>query len=406
MEVKVKLKSYHSCFILIFVCLTATLKADVGFENWKQSFRQVALKEGVLAITFDRAMQKVTPDPQVIELDSSQPEFTRSVWDYLNNATSKARISKGKALMQQHRVLFDQIEKHYGVQREIITAIWAMESDFGRNYGNKNVLQSLATLAYASGSEKRAKFASDELLLTLKIIQSNKIQSNELIGSWAGAMGQPQFMPSSYLDYAVDYNRDGKIDLWQNLPDIFASIANFLVESGWRKTEHWGVEVRLPKIFDWRLNSASYQLRYEQWQQLGVKRISGKPYAFPQRQAALFIPAGKNGPVFLVSHNFSVIKHYNQSSSYALAVANLSNLLGLGAKIKGTWPVIDEPLSMLEVREIQSLLNKQGHSVGSVDGKIGSKTREAIRTWQLEKGLAGDGYANLALLKQLRLVTK
>ena len=388
------------------MCFSYIAKADIGFDNWKQSFRQQALAEGVLPSVFDQAISNLSVDPQVIDLDSNQPEFTRNIWDYINNATSQARIKKGKSLLKQHRILFDQIEKRYGVQREIITAIWAMESDFGRNYGNKNVLRSLATLAYASSSDKRADFASGELLLTLKIIQTKKISSQKLVGSWAGAMGQPQFMPSSYLQYGVDYNRDGKIDLWSTIPDVFASIANFLAESGWRKDETWGEEVRLPKQFDWRLNSSAYQLRYQQWQELNVNRIRGSRFSFPQRQASLFIPAGKNGPLFLVTHNFSVIKRYNQSSSYALAVAQLSNLFGLGEKIQGSWPLNDKAMSIEQVREIQSLLNSQGHNVGDVDGKIGSKTREATRTWQLENGFAGDGYANLFLLSELRLRTK
>lgn len=388
------------------MCFSCILQAENGFENWKQSFRQQALAEGILPRIFDLSISNLTPDPEVIELDSSQPEFTRNIWDYLDNATSQARIEKGKALMQQHRILFDQIEKRYDVQREIITAIWAMESDFGRNYGNKNVLRSLATLAYASRSDKRVDFARSELLLTLKIIQTKKISSQKLVGSWAGAMGQPQFMPSSFLQYGIDYNRDSKIDLWQSIPDVFASIANFLSESGWRKNETWGDEIQLPKQFDWRLNSSAYQLRYQQWQELNVKKINGKRFDFPQRQASLFIPAGKHGPAFLMTHNFSVIKRYNKSSSYALAVAQLSNLFGLGEKIQGAWPLTDNALSVEQVKEIQSLLNLQNHNVGDVDGKIGSKTREAIRTWQLENKFSGDGYANLSLLKVLRVRAK
>ena len=385
------------------MCFASIAYANIGFEKWKQSFRLQALAEGVLASVFDQSITNLTLDPEIIELDNSQPEFTRNVWDYLSNSISTARIKKGKELLQQHRLLFDEIEKRYGVQREIITAIWAMESDYGRNYGNKNVLRSLATLAYKSTSEKRAKFARNELLLTLRIIQTKKIRSRNLIGSWAGAMGQPQFMPSSYLQYGVDHNRDGRIDLWGNLPDIFASIANFLAESGWRINETWGEEVRLPKKFDWRLNSSAYQLRYQQWQELNIRKIDGSAFSYPQRQAALFLPAGKDGPVFLLTHNFSVIKRYNQSSSYALAVAQLSNLFGLGKKIQGSWPLNDKALSVEQLKEIQSLLNAQGHSAGVIDGKVGSKTREAIRTWQLENGLAGDGYANLSLLLELRL---
>ena len=377
-------------------------KADFAFNKWKQSAREQAVVEGILPRVFDQSLTNVTIDPDVIKFDASQPEFTRNIWDYINNAISDARIKKGKALLQQHRQLFDEIEKRYGVQREIITAIWAMESDFGRNYGNKNVIRSLATLAYASSSQKRKDFATSELMLTLKIIQANKISRNSLIGSWAGAMGQPQFMPSSYLKHGVDYNRDGIVDLWQSLPDIFASIANFLAESGWRKNESWGEEVKLPINFDWRLNNSTYQLRYQRWQELGLKKYNNSGYQFPQRLASLFIPAGKNGPIFLITHNFSVIKRYNQSSSYALGVAQLSNLFGLGDKIRGAWPIQDKALSVTQVEEIQTLLNNYGHSVGNVDGKIGSKTREAIRTWQLENGFSGDGYANLQLLNQLK----
>ncbi|MGK0270666.1 MAG: membrane-bound lytic murein transglycosylase B [Cocleimonas sp.] len=384
------------------MCVSSIAISDVGFEKWKQSFRKQALKEGILPRVFDQSLSDISPDQEVIDLDNSQPEFTRNIWDYLNNTISSARIKKGKELLEQHRTLFDKIENRYGVQREIITAIWAMESDFGRNYGNKNVIRSLATLAYTSNSDKRLNFARGELLVTLKIIQAKKINREKLVGSWAGAMGQSQFMPSSYLQYGVDYNRDGKIDLWNTVPDVFASIAHFLSGSGWRKEESWGEEVHLPKQFDWRLNSSAYQLRYEQWQELNIHRIDKDRFRFPQRQAALFIPAGKEGPVFLVAHNFSVIKKYNQSSSYALAVAQLSNLFGLGKKIQGTWPVKDKAMSVDKLKEIQSLLNSHGHSVGVVDGKIGSITREAIRTWQLENGLPGDGYANLALLFKLR----
>lgn len=401
-ECKVKKQLIYLTLFLVANCSTLIAHADNGFERWKSSFRQSALAEGIQAKVFDQALANIIIDPQVIKSDGSQPEFTRNVWDYLNNVTSNARIKKGKALLQEHRDLLNIIEKRYGVQREIIVAIWAMESDFGRNYGNQNVLRSLATLAYASSSEKRRAFAQNELLITLKIIQTKKVQSENLVGSWAGAMGQPQFMPSSYIKFGVDYNQDSKIDLWGSIPDIFASIANFLAESGWRKNESWGEEVKLPKRFDWRLNGSTYQLRFEQWQQSAVTKFDGSRFDFPQRQASLFIPAGKQGPAFLITHNFSVIKRYNQSSSYALGVVQLSDLFGSKDKIRGAWPIQDKALSVIQVKEIQRLLNLSGHDVGDVDGKIGSKTREAIRTWQLENGFAGDGYANLELLGELK----
>ena len=381
---------------------TKMAMADANFEKWKQDFRSEALAQGIQASLFDKSVATLKLDPEIIKLDNSQPEFTRTIWEYLGNATSVTRIKKGRSLMSRYDALFDQVEERYGVQREIILAIWALESDFGRNYGNKKVIRSLATLAYASGSKKRSDFATSELLVSLKILQNYKLDANNLVGSWAGAMGQPQFMPSSYLKYAIDYNTDGMTDLWQSVPDVVASIANYLAESGWRRDESWGVEVKLPKKFDWRLNTSSYLLRFEQWGELNVNEVNNREYKHPQRQAALFIPAGQYGPKFLVTHNFEVIKLYNKSSSYALAVAQLSRLLDSGEKIKTLWPISDKVLSRYEIEEIQMRLNLEGYSPGLADGKIGSKTREAVRAWQVEHGYSGDGYPNLKLLNLLR----
>ena len=378
---------------------TSTAEESLTFDQWKQLFKNVALQNGILPSVFESALGHVNADPEVLKLDSSQPEFTRNIWDYLDNTISKQRLKKGSKLLKKHAQLFDEIEEKYGVQKETIVAIWAMESDFGRNYGNKNVVRSLATLAHHG---KRTEFAQSELLNALSIIQNQKIKSKDLVGSWAGAMGQAQFMPSSYLKYAVDYNKDGKIDLWKSLPDVFASIANFLAESGWRKNEDWGVEVKLPKDFDWKLNTSAYELRFLQWKQLGVNSINARPFPYIQRQASLFIPAGRYGPVFLVTHNFHVIKRYNNSSSYAMGVAQLSRLLEGGESIQTAWPREDKALSYYEIEEIQLRLSLKGHDPGPNDGKMGAKTREAIRTWQLELGVAGDGYANKKLLEQLR----
>ena len=382
--------------------LSPALWADASFEQWKQSFKQEAVSDGIDATLFDKALHQISPDPAVIKLDTSQPEFTRNIWDYIDNATSAKRLKRGQKLLQKHSLLFDDLEKQYGVQREIIVAIWAMESDFGRNYGSKNVLRSLATLAHHARSEKREKFAKEELLAALHIIQDNKFKVGSLIGSWAGAMGQPQFMPSSYLKYAVDKNGDGQKNIWETEADVFASIANFLKESGWRELEDWGVEVNLPNDFDWKLNTSAYELRFAQWRVMGVMNASGQSFGDPERLASLFIPAGRYGPRFLVTHNFQVIKKYNKSLSYTLAVAQLSRLFAGGASIRIAWPRGDKALSHDQIKEIQTLLNKDNHNSGEADGKIGSKTREAIRTWQLENGFAGDGYATLALLKTLR----
>ena len=400
-------KGIEGFLVFFSLCLTLSAQADSSarisiqnnFEQWQNRFRLQAIAHGISPSIFDSTIVPLKPDPDILRYDSSQPEFTRTIWQYLDNAISPERIKIGKELLELHESLLDSIEKKYGVQKETIVAIWAMESDFGRNYGYKKVLRSLATLAYHG---KRSEFAQTELLAALQIIQTRKITADELIGSWAGAMGQPQFMPSSYLKYAVDHNKDGKVDLWTTLPDVFASIANFLAESGWRAGEEWGVEVKIPKDFDWRLNSSAYELRFIQWKHLGVYSINGKPFKAIQRLASLFIPAGRYGPTFLVTHNFEVIKYYNKSSSYALAVAQLSRLLAGGEGFHIAWPRDEKALSRDEVVEIQSRLTLEGHRLGKIDGKIGAKTREAIRTWQLEQGYAGDGYANAKLLKHLR----
>lgn len=384
---------------IVSICLCSVSNADIEFDVWKDGFKREVLAKGIKPSVFEQALGNVEYDPEIIKLDADQPEFTRNIWTYLDNAISNRRIQKGKALLKEYRNLFNQIESEYGVQREILVAIWAMESDYGRNYGNKNVIRSLATLAYHG---KRSEFAHTELLYALNIIQNQKINPKRLIGSWAGAMGQPQFMPSSFIRYSVDQNKDGKRDLWKTVPDVLASIANFLAQSGWREGEHWGVEVKLPKPFDWRLNSSSYEMRFIQWRQLGVLRANAKPFEYPQRQASLFIPAGRFGPIFLVTHNFNVIKKYNNSSSYSLAVGLLSQLLAGKEGVHIAWPRENQALSRIQIEEIQRLLSRQGHNSGKIDGKIGAKTREAIRTWQLEQGLAGDGFASTDLLLLLR----
>ena len=384
-----------------------------SFNQWKHDFRQRALSKkftkNFLDKTFlDKVLKDLKPDPDVIKLDSSQPEFTKSIWQYLDNATSKTRLKKARKLLKKHRKILDKVESEYGVSQEIIVAIWAMESDFGANYGNKNVVRSLATLAHQG---KRTEFAEQELLSALLILQNQPLDNKELIGSWAGAMGQTQFMPSSYLKYAVDYDNDGKRDLWRSLPDIFASIANFLSESDWLEQQQWGVEVKLLEDFDWHLNTVEHNLEFWRWQRLNVVKVATRSlsnedniFNHPDRQARLFIPAGKNGPVFLIAHNFDVIRQYNKSNSYALAVAQLSRLLEKGdsENIKAKWPREDKPLSYHQKEEIQVLLNMAGFDSGKIDGKIGSITQRAIHNWQYKQGIVADGYANLLLLKALR----
>ena len=278
---------YAFCTPLVLADSQSTsLEDDIGFSQWKESFKQQALDYGIRPAVVRQAIDPLSIDLKVLKFDSTQPEFTRSIWQYLDNAISAKRIELGQSLLKKYAYLLDAVEARYGVPKEIIVAIWAMESDFGRNYGHKNVLRSLATLAYHG---KRAEFAQKELLAALEILQKQRFKPESLIGSWAGAMGQPQFTPTSYLKHAVDYDKDGIKDIWTSLPDVFASIANFLSESGWRKGQSWGVEVKIGKDFDWRLNSSAYQLRFIQWKNLGVNSINAnRSRRFNARPACLY----------------------------------------------------------------------------------------------------------------------
>ncbi len=401
-------------FCLFFIHASAEPLQAPAFSDWKSRFVQKALADGISQHILDNVLKPVELDPKVLELDSSQPEFSKPIWAYLDRATQTKRVKKGIRLIAQYQPLLTQIEQRYAVPKEIIVAIWAMESEFGENYGRNNIIRSLATLAYHG---KRAEFAEHELIAALRIYQEreqNRLQTRlcyarglnrELIGSWAGAMGQPQFMPSSYLERAVDYDRDGRKDLWHSQADVFASIANFLQHSGWKLGYDWGFEVSLAKDFDWALNSAETQLTPEQWEQSGVTFITAKPVQQDVR-TSLFIPSGKSGPVFLISDNFEAIRRYNKSSSYALAVAQLSRLFAGGKAIQTPWPREDKPLSFKQKKSLQRLLIKAGFDAGKIDGKIGKNTQRAIHAWQMKQGLAGDGYANQHLLETLKTLAE
>lgn len=376
---------------------------DITFNEWVAYFELMATSEGISQQVFDQVFDKLKPNEMVLNLDKNQPEFTRSIWKYIDQVVSKKRVKKGREILLKYQNLFNKIEEKYHVPGEIIIAIWGMESDFGGNYGNMNVVRSLATLAYDG---KRKEFSQQELLAALNIMQDEKLQANEMIGSWAGAIGHPQFMPSSFLKYAVDFDEDGKHDLWNSLQDVFASIANYMHQSGWKKNESWGVEVNLPKDFDWQKNALDNPQNIPQpvskWVALGIKPASQKEFGNDEQLASLFFPAGHQGPTFLVYDNFEVIKKYNLSLSYALGVGLLASNIKSDVSLQSKWPREDKPLSLDDKVHLQNSLIKQGYDVGKVDGKIGSITREAIRQWQLKNMLAADGYMTLPLLKKLQ----
>ncbi len=406
-------------FIIALLCISSFLlvkpllaseesNSGVSFIQWQQEFKLLALKSGVQEEIFNQAFAQLKLNQNVLKLDRSQPEFSWSIWKYIDNATTKGRIKKAKAILKKHHNLFTEVSKEYHVPAEIIVAIWGMESDFGGNYGNMNVIESLATLAYAG---KRKQFAQKELLIALQILQKEKIDPNEMIGSWAGAMGHPQFMPSSFQKYAVDFNFDRKRDLWNSLDDAFASIANYMQSSGWRKNQTWGVEVILPDDFDWqrqaKFNPRNERLMVSEWRLWGIRPVLDNSFQNEDQLAELFLPAGHRGPAFLIFDNFKVIKKYNLSLSYSLAVGLLATAIknnnsGGDDLLVGKWPRNDKPLSRSDKMQLQIFLNQQGFEAGKVDGKVGSKTRRAIRAWQLKNALAADGYVSLQLFEKIQ----
>jgi membrane-bound lytic murein transglycosylase B len=372
-------------------------KPSQTFAQWQAQFRAQALNTGIAASTFDAAFAGVTPDPAVVRADSSQPEFTRPVWEYLDGAISDLRVRKGQKLLDEQAQTLDAIERRYGVDRQVLVAIWGMESNFGQFMGDKSVIRSLATLGYEG---RRPQFANEQLIAALQILQHGDIQPRGMLGSWAGAMGQTQFMPTTYNSHAVDFDGDGRRDIWNSSADALASAAHYLQASGWREGRAWGAEVRLPSGFDYALADADIRKPLSEWHALGIQTLPS--LGAPDQQASLLLPAGHRGPAFLVLDNFRAILRYNNSSSYALAVGLLSERFrGLG-QVSGSWPRGDLPLSRSERIELQELLATRGHQPGTADGIIGANTRKAIRGFQQTLGWPADGYPTHRLLDELR----
>ncbi len=385
--------------VALTACLTTPSIADTGFVNWINGFESVAAKSGVSRNVYRAAFQGITePDPEVLEKARYQPEFQAKVWDYLDNRVNEEQVAKGRQMRAQYKSVLDRIEQRYGVNRDILLAIWSMETNYGqiltRTDVMRNLPRSLATLAYLDKS--RAKFARTQLIAALKIVQKGDIKPNELISSWAGAMGHTQFIPTSYLAYAADMDGDGHANIWESVPDALATAANLLRKNGWQTGKTWGYEVVAPG------KSASGRRSLGQWQSLGFKRPSGAGFASPGDNANLLQPAGSSGPAFLMTKNFYVLKNYNNADKYALAVGLLADQIGGYAGLYQDWPRGYKPLSMAERYELQKHLASRGLYDGKIDGKIGSGSTSAIMSMQGKAGLAQDGNASKALLDFLR----
>lgn len=377
------------------------IQPPMTFAEWQSTFRAQALGAGIRPDIFDTAFAGVTPDMSVVKADRSQPEFSRPVWEYLDGAMSAVRVRKGQALLTQYADVLQQIEQRYGVDRQALVAVWGMESSFGQFQGSQSVIRSLATLAYEG---RRPQFAQEQLIAALQILQHGDIDAPSMLGSWAGAMGQTQFIPTTYNTHAVDFDGDGRRDIWNNPGDALASTAHYLQSSGWQKGQPWGFEVRLAQGFDYALADASTRKSIGDWQQLGLKlpNGSGLPANLLQQQAALLLPAGYKGPAFLVMDNFRAILKYNNSSSYALGIGLLSERFNGGGYVLGDWPRGDRPLSRSERIELQTLLSAKQYDAGAPDGIIGANTRKAIRSAQQSFGWPADGYPTHELLDNLR----
>jgi len=371
------------------------------FAEWQAGFRVEALNAGIRAELFDRAFTGITPDMSVIKADRSQPEFSRPVWEYLDGAVSPLRVRKGQALLNQYADTLQKIEQRYGVDRQALVAVWGMESNFGDFQGNKSVIRSLATLAYEG---RRPAFANSQLIAALQILQQGDIQPEKMLGSWAGAMGQTQFIPTTYNTHAVDFDGDGRRDIWNSPADALASTAHYLQSSGWQKGQPWGFEVRLADNFDYSLADGAIRKSVAEWAKLGLKLPNGSnlPAGTEHLSAALLLPAGYRGPAFLILDNFRAVLKYNNSSSYALAVNLLSERFTGAGLISGTWPKDDLPLSRSERIELQNLLSARNYDAGTADGIIGANTRKAIRSAQQSFGWPADGYPTHKLLESLR----
>ncbi len=384
-----------------FALLTSPVLADAKFERWVAGFRTTAQKNGISKSTLDRAFRGVTaPDPEVLEKARYQPEFTAPVWDYFDNRVHEQSISVGRQMARQWKNWLDRIESRFGVDRHILLAIWSMESNYGEILKNdrvmRNVVRSLSTLAYAD--KRRAKFARTQLLAALKILQSGDIDVSHLTGSWAGAMGHTQFIPTSYQAYAVDIDGNGRRDIWNSIPDALATAANLLRKNGWQSGETWGYEVSLPPGRKFPGGSMSLA----RWQSIGVTRTNGKPFPRPSEKAELKVPDGRAGPAFLMTRNFFVLKRYNNADKYALAVGLLADEIAGYGGLERDWNRPFTKLSFAEKQELQKRLGSVGLYDGPIDGKIGSGSRGAIETYQKRVGMPVDGHPSMEVLNRLR----
>lgn len=383
-------------FCLVFLT-TSVFASSHSFEEFLDQVRKTATEQGVSKSTIDKAFFELTPRPSAIASDKAQAEFNQNFWHYVNKRVNKVRLNNGKDTLKNNASLLSKTSEKYGVPAYVIVAFLGLESNYGNYMGSESLIRSLATLAY---DKRRSKFFTRELIAVLKLMDKKTIPF-DATGSWAGAMGAVQFMPTNVIAYGVDANNDGKLDLWNEKADIYASAANFLNKLGWKKGEKWGREALIPKNFDYQLTGLNNEKTVNEWAALGVRRGNNSNLPKSNFKASLIVPMGHKGPAFLVYRNFDAIMGWNRSILYALSVAYLSDRLNGNAKLSAK--TIDEPLlSKEDIMQIQNTLNLLGYDTGTPDGMAGSKTRKATRQFQSDIGLTADGYVGYELFQQLQ----
>lgn len=375
-------------------------RADAKFEAFIQTLWPKVQAAGISRSLFDAAFAGITePDPAVLKLAQTQPEFTSTTSAYLEKAVTAIRIDTGKQMQSKEATLLSAIEKKYGVDRHILLGIWGMESNFGKDKGSMKVMRSLATLIYAG---RKRDFAREQMIAAFKILKQGSRSPDDFTGSWAAAMGHTQFIPTSYLSYAVDWTGDGKKDIWGSKEDALASTANYLAKAGWKADRPWGWEVSLPAKFNKALIGRTKWRSVSEWMKLGITPAAGGNFNAPQADAFVMIPQGIDGPAFLVTKNFLAIMDYNLSHSYALAVGHLGDRIRGGGAFVGSWPEITVDLSFAQRVELQKRLIARGFQTGGSDGRFGARTYEAIIAYQKSVGLSLDGKPSLKLLERMQ----
>jgi lytic murein transglycosylase len=373
--------------------------ATANFPGCLERLWPLAARRGISRNVYVAYTAALTPDLRIMDLLDGQPEFTKSFWDYLDLLVNDARIEQGRALLQRYRTIFDAVERTYGVDRYVIAAIWGVETNYGTIGGDRPVIRSTATLACIG---RRQNYFREEFLSALEIVQRGDVKPDRLVGSWAGAFGPTQFMPTAFKRYAVDFDHDGRRDVVDSIPDIIASTANNLKKDGWVTGQTWGYEVVVPATFNFMLADHGRSMPIRDWERYGITRPGNKPFPHPDDRAFLLIPAGVQGPGFLMLQNFRAIMRYNPAEAYALAIGHLSDRLRGASSFAQSWPRYERVLSRGERLELQQLLERHGYDIGDADGHLGAKTRAAIRDFQTRIGRVPDGFASAGVLDQLR----